>query len=347
MQALVYLGPGDRSWRRVADPRVTGPLDAVVRVGAATLCAVDLRILRGEAAEVEPGRIPGHEAVGTVVQTGPAVAGVAVGDRVLVSSVSACGHCAPCLEGRRGRCVEGGWILGRRIDGTCAELVRVPFADTSLHVLPSQIEDDTALLCADLLPTGYEVGVLAGGVETGGSVAVVGCGAAGLAAIATARLRSPALIVAVDRNPFRLEQARRLGADLAVQPGPDCAREVAAATGGAGADTVIKATGVPDAFELCTRLVRSGGCLVDVSAHGRPAMLFPEDERCVRPLTVVAGSVDGTSIPALLRLAAAGRLDVGSLITHRFDLDEMEKACDVFARPVETRALKVALLRSP
>lgn len=347
MRALVYEGPGERSWRQVPDARPTDPGDALVRVDAVTVCDVDLAIVRGEAAEVAPGRILGHEAVGTVVEIGAAVGAVAVGDRVLVSSVTACGRCGACLEGRRGECREGGWMLGRLIDGVQAELVRVPFADTSLHVLPPRVGVEAALLLADLLPTAYEAGVLAGRVEPGGSVVVVGCGALGLAAIVTARLRSPALIVAVDRDATRLETALRLGADLAVRPGAQCAPDVAAATGGLGADTVIKAVNVPDALELCTRLVRSGGRVADISAHGRPALLFPEEDRSVGPLTVVARSTDGSSIPALLRLAAAGRLDTGALITHRLKMDEMPQAYDVFSRPAETGALKVAVLRTP
>jgi alcohol dehydrogenase len=346
MRALVYHEPGEVSWQNVPDPQVSEPCDAVVRIDAVSICRADLRIMRGAVAEVDPGRILGHEAVGTVARAGPGVAGLGVGDRVVISAVTACGRCGPCLAGRRGQCLDGGWLLGRRIDGVQAEFVRVPYADTSAHLLPRRVADDTALLLSDLLPTAYEIGVLGGRVEPGASVVVVGCGAFGLAAIATAKLRSPALIVAIDKNPARLESARRLGVDLAVHPSLQCAADVVAAAGGIGADTVIKAVDVPDAFELCTRLVRPGGRIADISAHGRPAMLFPEEDRHVPPMTVAAGLVDAVSIPALLGLAAAGRFDAGAFITHRFDLDEMLKAYELASRPRETGASKVALFRS-
>lgn len=347
MKALAYLGPGRLSWRQVPDPPLSDPADALVRVDATSVCDLDLCILRGALPEVAPGRVLGHEAVGTVLETGSAVRGLAKGDRVLVSSVSACGRCAACRAGHRGLCEGGGgWVLGRSVDGVQAELVRVPFADTSLYVLPPGITDEAALLLAEQLPTAYETGVLDGGVGPGTTVAVVGCGPCGLAAIAAARLRGPRLIAAIDTDQGRLEAARSLGADLTVLPSLNCAAEVVAAVGGRGADTVVKATDVPDAFELCTRLVRPGGRVADVGVHGRLSATPLPDDLHLKPGTYTAGVADGDSTPALLRLAAGGRFDTEAFFTHRFAMDELPRAYDVFSGSSETGALKVALSRS-
>ena len=345
MKALVYHGPGKRAWQDAADPELIDPGDAIVRVDAVTICGTDLHILGGDVPAVAEGRILGHEAVGTVVETGLAVGGVNVGDRVLISCISACGRCAYCRTGRYGQCLGGGgWILGHLINGTQAEYVRVPFADTSTYKLPHSVSDDSALLLADILPTSYEVGVLNGAVRPGDSVVVVGTGPIGLAAIATAKLLSPSLIVGVDKAASRLEAAKRFGADMAVLPGDACVEQIAAATDGLGADVVIEAVGTPAAFELCTRLVRPGGHVANIGVHGGPAVLHLE-ELWIKDVTITTGLVDTSSTPTLLRMTAAGRFDAGAFITHRFGLHEMQEAYDVFSRPADTGALKVALFR--
>jgi alcohol dehydrogenase len=345
MKALVYHGPGKRAWQDVPDPGLIDPGDAIVRVDAVTICGTDLHILGGDVPAVAEGRILGHEAVGTVVETGLAVGGVAVGDRVLISCISACGRCGYCRTGRYGQCRGGGgWILGHLINGTQAEYVRVPFADTSTYKLPHAVSNEAALLLADILPTSYEVGVLNGAVRPGDSVVVVGTGPIGLAAIATAKLLSPSLIVAVDKAASRLEAAKGFGADLAVEPGGGdaCVEQIVAATDGLGADVVIEAVGTPAAFELCTRLVRPGGHVANIGVHGAPAVLHLED-LWIKDVTITTGLVDTSSTPTLLRMTAAGRFDSGAFITHRFGLHEMQEAYDVFSRPADTGALKVAL----
>jgi len=343
MKAMVYRGPGRRSWEDVPDPAIADDTDAIVEVRAVTICGTDLHILKGDVPAVEPGRILGHEAVGTVVRTGDAVRTIAEGDRVLVSCISACGRCRYCRVGMFGQCLGGGgWILGHRIDGTQAEYVRVRFADTSTYRIPDGVPDESALMLADILPTSYEVGVLNGKVGPGDTVVIVGAGPIGLAAVMTARLFTPSHIIAVDLAASRLEAAKRFGADVVVGPGDDAAAAVAELTGGLGADTAIEAVGVPETFELCTRLVRPGGRVANVGVHGRAATLHLE-ELWIRNLTITTGLVDTYSTPTLLAMIAAGRLDPAPFVTHHFALRDMESAYETFANAQETGALKVVL----
>jgi alcohol dehydrogenase len=347
MKAYVFHGPGKAGWQDVPDPDVEDPADVIVRVDATTICGTDLHILQGDVPDVAPGTVLGHEAVGEVVEAGPAVRSVRPGDRVLLSCISACGRCFHCRAAAYGQCRDGGgWILGHRIDGTQAEYVRVPFADHSVHALPSGLSGREAVLLADIFPTAYEVGVLNGTVRPGDTVAVVGAGPVGLAAVVTARLFSPRRIVAVDLAPSRLEAAARLGADAHVRAGDDPGRLVEDLTDGHGADVAIEAVGVPDTFELCTRMVRPGGHVANVGVHGRPAT-FHLEELWDRNLTVTTGLVDTYSTPVLLGMLTAGRLPAADLITHDFALHDMEEAYDTFSRSAETGALKVVLLREP
>ena len=343
MKALVYHGPGQRVWEEVPAPVIQDPADAVVRVDAVTICGTDLHILKGDVPEVKPGTILGHEAVGTVVEAGAGVRTVRPGDRVLLSCITACGRCRYCRSGTYGQCLGGGgWILGHTIHGTQAEQVRVPFADTSVYRLPHDVDDARALLLADILPTAYEVGVLKGRVTPGDTVAVVGAGPIGLAAITTARLYSPASIIAIDPAAARREAARRAGADLVLEPGEDVPDTVREATDGLGADVAIEAVGVPATFEECTRLVRPGGHVANIGVHGGPATLHLED-LWVRDITVTTGLVDTFSTPTLLRMVAAGRLDPDWMITHRLGLPEIQDGYDAFTDPNGSGALKVAL----
>lgn len=344
MKALVYHGPGRRSWEDVPDPTLKNPDDAVVRVDCVTICGTDLHILKGDIATVEPGRVLGHKAVGTVEEIGSNVHNVAVGDRVLVSCISACGRCRYCREGRYGQCLSGGgWILGHRINGTQAERVRVPFADTSVYRLPDHVSSEDAVMLADILPTSYEVGVLAGTVRPGDTVVIVGAGPIGLAAVITARLLSPSHIVVVDPAPGRREAAAAFGADFQLDPGvDDVAGRIRELTDGLGADVTVEAVGIPQTFESCVELVRPGGHVANVGVHGAPATLHLETA-WIRDLTITTGLVDTYTTPVLLRMLDAGQLRLPGLVTHRFGIDEMQDAYDVFSRPSETGVLKVAL----
>ncbi|MFJ5260076.1 zinc-dependent alcohol dehydrogenase family protein [Streptomyces sp. NPDC088387] len=343
MKAFVFHGAGQSAWEDVPDPAVKEPTDAVVRVDSVTICGTDLHILKGDVPEVRPGTVLGHEAVGEIVEVGSDVRTVRPGDRVLVSCITACGRCAYCRQGGYGQCRGGGgWILGHLIDGTQAEYVRVPYADLSVHPLPATMDSADAVLLADIFPTSYEVGVLNGHVRPGDTVVVVGAGPIGLAAISTARLFSPERIVAVDLAPARLEAARKLGADAVADAREAPEQLVADLTDGLGANVVIEAVGVPESFELCTRMVRPGGHVANVGVHGKPATLHLED-LWIKNITITTGLVDTYSTPTLLRMAAAGRLPTSQLVTHTFPLDRMEEAYDVFARAADTGALKVVL----
>lgn len=346
MKALVYHGPGSKAWEEVPDPEIREDTDAVVQVDATTICGTDLHILKGDTPEVTPGRILGHEAVGTVTQVGAGVKTLQVGDRVLVSCISACGRCRFCREGRFGQCLGGGgWILGHLIDGTQAQYVRVPFADTSTYKVPGGATDEEVLMLADILPTGYEVGVLNGKVTPGDTVAVVGAGPIGLSAISGARMYSPSHVVAIDLVDNRLEAAKVFGADLTVNNGgSDAVTFVKELTGGLGADVAIEAVGVPESFELCTELVRPGGRVANIGVHGKPATLHLES-LWIRDVSLTTGLVDTYSTPTLLRLVASHQIDAGRFVTHHFGLEEIEAAYDTFARAGETGAVKVVMTR--
>ena len=348
MKALVFHGPGQRNWETVPDPSLQDPTDAIVRIDTSTICGTDLHILKGDVPEVEPGRILGHEAVGTVVETGEAVTTLEPGDRVLVSCITSCGRCRFCKEARYGLCTGGGgWIFGHLIDGLQAEYARVPFADTSVHKLPSELTDEQVIFLADILPTSYEVGVLAGRVEPGDTVAIVGAGPIGLAAVMTARLMTPGRIVVIDLADSRLAKAREFGADLTINNGHlDPVGEVMELTGGLGADVAIEAVGVPETFELCADLIRPGGRVANVGVHGHPATLHLE-RLWIRDVTITTGLVDTFTTPKLLRLIADGRLDPTPFATHRFELDEMTEAYDTFSDAAATNALKVVLSGHP
>ncbi|MCX4903804.1 alcohol dehydrogenase catalytic domain-containing protein [Streptomyces sp. NBC_00878] len=341
MRALVYHGPGQASWDTVTDPAIEDPTDAIVRVDSTTICGTDLHILRGDLPEVKPGTVLGHEAVGEVMEVGREVHSIAPGEQVIVSSVSACGHCQFCRDSMFGQCRGGGgWILGDLANGTQAEFVRVPFADYSTQRRPGALALDDAVLLSEVLPTAYEVGVRNGHVGPGDTVVVVGAGPVGLAAVLTARIYSPRRIIAVDLSRSRLEAAGRFGADAAELPG----RLMADLADGPGADVVIEAAGDPDSFVLCTRVVRSGGHIANIGMHGKSATLHLE-ALWRKNVTISTGQVDTSSTPWLLDLVTSGRLHISRLVTHTFGLGRMEDAYEVFSHGTETGALKVVLHR--
>ena len=344
MQALVYHGPGEKEWESKSDPTIEQPTDAIVEIDTTTICGTDLHILKGDVPTVTEGRTLGHEAVGTIVETGPGVEDIQKDDKVLVSCISACGRCKYCRRGLQSQCLSGGgWILGHLVDGTQAEYVRTPFADTSLYKVPEGLSDEQVLFLADILPTGFEIGVLNGGVKPGDTVVVVGAGPVGLAAIITAKLYGPGRIVAVDLDNSRLERAREFGADVIINNSSENAVErVQEMTDGLGAEVVMEAVGVPATFELCTELVCPGGRVANIGVHGEPATLHLET-LWIKSITITTGLVDTYSTLTLLKLVSEGRLDPTGLTTHRFELNEIMEAYDVFADAANTNALKVTL----
>jgi alcohol dehydrogenase len=347
MHGLAFHGPDTKRWEEVPKPTLIDDTDAIVRVDATTICGSDLHILKGDVPEVTDGRILGHEAVGTVEAVGNSVKSLRPGDRVLVSCITSCGACRFCRAAQYGQCMGGGgWILGHLIDGTQAEYVRVPFADTSTYAIPDGVADEDILMLADILPTGYEVGVLNGHVQPGDVVVVVGAGPVGLAAITTARLFSPSHIVAVDLVDSRLDAAKLFGADVVVNSNrQDVLEVVLELTGGLGADVAIEAVGIADTFELATTLIRAGGRVANIGVHGTAATLHLE-QLWSRDVTITTGLVDASSTPTLLRLTASHHLDPAQFITHHFTMDQFEVAYDVFARAAETGALKVVVTRA-
>ena len=348
MKALVYHGPGEKAWELVPDPTIIEPTDAIVRIDSSTICGSDLHILKGDVPAVMPGTVLGHEAVDTVVEVGAAVTTIAVGDRVLVSCITSCGRCRFCKEARYGLCTGGGgWIFGHLVDGLQADFARVPFADTSVYKVPDGLSDEQVLFLADILPTAYEVGVLNGRVEPGDTVAIVGAGPIGLAAIMTTQLHTPGRIVAIDLDDARLEKALEFGADVTINNGnEDAVAKVMELTGGLGADVAIEAVGVPDTFELCTELIRPGGRVANVGVHGKCATLHLE-KLWIRGVMITTGLVDTSTVPMLLRLIEGGRLDPTVFATHHFALADTERAYDIFGAAAETKALKVVLQAVP
>jgi alcohol dehydrogenase len=345
MKALVYHGPGQKAWEDVPDAAIQDPTDVVVRVDTTTICGTDLHILQGDVAAVTDGRILGHEAVGTVAEIGEAVKGFAVGDRVLVPAITKCGRCEYCQQGMPSHCqtVGGiGWIFGHLIDGTQAESVRVPFADTSLYAIPSHVTNEQAIFLADSLPTGYEVGVLAGQVRPGDTVAVVGAGAVGLSAILTTGLWGASKVIAVDTNKFRLDKALEFGATDAVEAGPNAAADVIALTDGLGVDVSMEAVGYPETLLTAASLVRPGGHIANVGVHGTPVEL-PMQEMWIQNVTLTMGLVDTASIPTLLKMVASGRIPAEKMGTHTFTFDQMDDAYDVFKNAAANSALKVVI----
>jgi alcohol dehydrogenase len=349
LKALVYHGPGQKSWDTVEDPAPAEPTDIVVRIDTTTICGTDLHILKGDVPAVVDGRILGHEAVGTVAATGSAVTSLAEGDRVLVPAITSCGRCAYCKRAMPSHCqaVGGiGWIFGHLIDGTQAEYARVPFAETSVHKVPEGVTDEQVLFLADILPTGYEVGVRNGRVKPGDVVVVVGAGPVGLAAIQTASLAGAAGIIALDLAGSRLEHALRFGADTTINAAdPNAEERIAALTGGGlGADVAIEAVGTPGTFDVCTRVVRPGGVIANIGVHGAPTTLHLE-ELWIKNVTITTGLVDGTTVPLLLQLVRSGKIAAEMYGTHDFALHDMMAAYDTFAEAGKHNALKVVIRR--
>ncbi|ANF55889.1 zinc-dependent alcohol dehydrogenase family protein [Brevundimonas naejangsanensis] len=343
MKALVYKGPGQKALEDRPIPVIQAPDDAVVKMVKTTICGTDLHILKGDVPTCAPGRILGHEGVGVIETVGAAITTFKPGDRVLISCISSCGKCEYCRRGMYSHCSTGGWILGNAIDGTQAEYVRIPHAETSLYPLPDGADEEAMAMLSDILPTGFECGVLNGKVAPGASVAIVGAGPIGLAALLTAQLYSPAEIIMIDLDDNRLDVARRFGATQTINSSAvDAADHVLKLTGGRGVDTAIEAVGVPATFELCESLVAPGGVIANIGVHGKPAQLHLET-LWSRNIAITTRLVDTSTTPMLMKTVQSGKIDPTRLITHRFALDQILEAYDAFGRAAETKALKVII----
>ncbi len=348
MKALVYHGPGQKAWEDVPDPMIKDPTDAIVRMETTTICGTDLHILKGDVPAVTDGRILGHEGVGVVTEVGPACTTTKVGDRVIVSCISKCGTCEYCRSGLTSHCqtLGGiGWIFGHLIDGTQAELVRVPFAYNGLIPLPAGVTAEQGAMLSDILPTGYEIGVLNGAVKQGDVVAVIGAGPVGLAAIMTATPQGASRIIAVDGNSYRLAQSKDFGATetIDITTTPDVVGELKRLSrDGLGVDVAIEAVGLPATFGTALDSIRPGGRVANVGVHGAP-VTFPIERDWINNITITTGLVNATTAPDLLEQITRGEIDPGKFVTHRFTFDQMLEAYDTFANAADQHALKVVI----
>jgi alcohol dehydrogenase len=343
MKALVYGGPGRKAIEDRPKPQIQAPSDAIVKIVNTTICGTDLHILKGDVATCVPGRILGHEGVGVIDSVGAAVTAFRPGDRVLISCISSCGKCEYCRRGMYSHCTTGGWILGNEIDGTQAEYVRTPHADTSLYRIPDGMDEQALVMLSDILPTGFECGVLNGKVAPGSTVAIVGSGPIGLAALLTAQFYSPAEIIMIDMDDNRLGLARQFGATRTINSADGRAAEtVKTLTGGRGVDTAIEAVGVPTTFLLCEDIVAPGGTIANVGVHGTKVDLHLE-RLWSQNIAITTRLVDTVTTPMLLKTVQSKKIDPTRLITHRFKLDQILDAYDTFSRASETHALKVII----
>jgi alcohol dehydrogenase len=349
MKALVYKGPGEKSWEEVPEPGIQRPTDVIVKMIATTICGTDLHILKGDVPAVTAGRILGHEGIGVITEIGSGVTQLAVGDRVILACVSSCGQCSNCRRGLYSHCLnpEGaagiGWIFGHLIDGTQAEYVRVPFAENSVYKMPDGLTDAEGILLSDILPTGFEIGVQYGHIMPGDVVAVIGSGPVGLAAMMTARLHGPSKIVAIDLDDARLARAAEFGATDTVKSGDaDWLEQVIALTDGLGVDVAIEAVGIPQTFTMATLLVRPGGNVANIGVHGKPVELAL-NELWIKNINISMGLVNTNTLGMLLKLVAEHKLPAEKFVTHEFSFDQILEAYDVFGNASQHDALKVLI----
>ncbi|MDQ6889313.1 MAG: zinc-dependent alcohol dehydrogenase family protein [Bacteroidota bacterium] len=343
MKALLYHGPGKKSWDEMPMPKIIDATDAVVKITKTTICGTDLHILKGDVPEVTDGRILGHEGIGIVEEVGTAVTTFKKGDSVLISCISSCGKCEYCKKGMYSHCVNGGWILGHLIDGTQAEYVRTPFADNSLYHIPANADEEAVVMLSDILPTGFECGVLNGQVKPGDTVAIVGAGPIGMAALLTAQFYSPASIIMIDMDDSRLEVSKTFGAtDTINNQNEDAIAKILSLTENKGVDVAIEAVGVPATFELCQAIVGAGGHIANVGVHGKSAPLHLET-LWSKNVTITTRLVDTVTTPMLMKTVTSKKINPAQLITHHFALNNIIEAYDTFSNAARDKTLKVIL----
>ena len=343
MKALVYHGPGKKSWEEKPNPTILEATDAVVKIYKTTICGTDLHILKGDVPEVTDGRILGHEGVGIIEEVGTAVTSFKKGDRVLISCISSCGKCEYCKKGMYSHCEKGGWILGHLIDGTQAEYVRIPFADNSLYHIPENADEEAIVMLSDILPTGFECGVLNGQVKPGDTVAIVGAGPIGMAVLLTAQFYTPAAIIMIDQDDNRLQVAKTFGATHTINnQQEDAVAKVFSLTENKGVDVAIEAVGIPATFELCQSIIAPGGHIANVGVHGKSVDLHLET-LWSKNITITTRLVDTVTTPMLLKTVSSKKIDPTKLITHHFPLQDIIQAYDTFQNAARDKTLKVIL----
>ena len=343
MKALVYHSPGKKSWEEKPKPVITEPTDAILKVLKTTICGTDLHILKGDVPTVADGRILGHEGVGIIEEAGNSVTRFKKGDHVLISCITSCGKCEYCKRAIYSHCVNGGWILGNKIDGTQSEYVRIPYADNSLYSIPVNVDEEALVMLSDILPTGFECGVLNGKVKPGDSIAIVGAGPIGMAALLTAQFYSPFEIIMIDLDDNRLNEAKTFGApNIINSKNENAVKKVMRLTNDKGVDVAIEAVGVPETFELCQEIVNTGGHIANVGVHGKSTILHLET-LWSKNITITTGLVDTFSTPMLFKNVQSGKLEPKKLITHHFKLEQIIQAYDTFEHASKEKALKVLL----
>ncbi|SFU85616.1 zinc-dependent alcohol dehydrogenase family protein [Xenorhabdus koppenhoeferi] len=343
MKALVYHGAGQKHWEEKALPQIIESTDAIVRIIKTTICGTDLHILKGDVPTVDKGRILGHEGIGIVENIGKSVRNIKVGDKVIISCITVCGSCNYCKRQLYSHCEDGGWILGHKIDGTQAEQVRIPHADNSLHRLPEGINEDAALMLSDILPTGFEIGVINGRVQPGHTIALIGAGPVGLSALLASQFYSPAHIIMIDTDDNRLHVAQQFGANTIINPArQNVVAEIQKITDGIGVDVAIECVGIPATFKICQDIITAGGYIANVGVHGKSVELHLE-ELWIKNITITTGLVNTSSTPMLLKSVQSGKISPEKLVTHRYLLSEIETAYEVFSNAAQEKALKIVL----
>lgn len=354
MKAMVYHGANDIRFEDRPRPEILQPTDAVIRLTKTTICGTDLGIWKGKNPEIQEtavaktgnfdGRILGHEGIGIVEEVGSAVKNFKKGDKVIISCVSRCGTCENCQKQLYAHCRnEGGWIMGYMIDGTHAEYVRTPFADTSLYLLPEGLNEEVAVFLSDVLPTSHEIGVQYGDVKPGDTIAIVGTGPIGMGCLLTAQFYSPAQIIAVDMDDNRLAMAKELGATHTVNSAKeDAVQRILEITGGRGVDCAMEAVGIEATWDICQNVVKEGGHIANVGVHGK-SVNFELNKLWIKNLTITTGLVNANTTGMLLKTCCSGRLPLEKLATHHFKFAEFEKAYDVFKHASDEKALKVMI----
>lgn len=344
MKAIVYHGPKNISFEDKPKPSIQEPTDAIVKITKTTICGTDLHIVKGDVPTVKDGCILGHEGVGIIEQIGASVSNFKVGDHVLISCVSSCGKCSNCKKGMYSHCENGGgWVLGNLIDGTQAEFVRIIFADNSLYPIPPGADEEALVMLSDILPTGLECGVLNGKVKPGDTIAIVGAGPIGLAALLTSQFYSPSEIIMVDVDDNRLEVAKSFGATQIINNKDGKAIEkIMQLTYQKGVDVAIEAIGIPESFNVCQSIVTAGGHIANIGVHGKPVQLNL-DKLWDHNITLTTRLVDTVTTPMLLKTVMSGKLQPKKLITHHFDMKDLLKAYATFGGAMKENALKVII----
>ena len=343
MKALVYHGDHNIALEERPKPSIIKPTDVIVKIVKTTICGTDLGIYKGKNPEITPGRILGHEGIGIIEEVGESVTQFKVGDKVLISCVTSCGSCEYCKKQLYAHCKDGGWILGYMIDGLQAEYARIPHADNSLYKIPATISDETAVMLSDILPTGHEIGVQYGNVKPGDTIAIIGAGPVGMAVLLTAQFYSPSVIIMVDMDENRLELAKELGATHTVNSGTENAVDtILKIAGGDGVDVAIEAVGIPATWDICQKIVKPGAHIANVGVHG-VKVDFEIEKLWIKNLTITTGLVNTNTTPMLIKAAATNKLPLQKLITHRFDLAEIEQAYQVFLNGAKEKAIKIII----